>query len=106
MKECCGNSEQRRCDWPSIEHQRGFIEIKTPFAMHEKRPRPRFEPISFAALWILRYEDPFGGGFTIARGSDGIGQTMTGGVFVVIQIAHGALTFRSGIERLNHHCGD
>jgi hypothetical protein len=73
--------------------------------MHEERQWTGFDPIAFAALQILRAECALHRSLAIVRRGNRVGEPVSAGVFVVVQIAHGALAFRAGIERLNHHRG-
>jgi len=75
-----------------------FVEVKAALAMHEERQWTGFDPIAFAALRILRAECALHRGLAIVRRGDRVGETVAAGVFVVVQIAHGALAFRPGLS--------
>ena len=87
----------------AINGHLGLVQMESAFPMHEEGKISSLKLVLLSFFRVAIGEGTFDGFFSVPGRVDRILEPVSRGVFVVVQIAFGSGSFRSGIESVDKH---
>ena len=106
MEHGQGSAKYRGGDGFSVDGHLGLVEVQPSLAVHEERQLAVLDRVVPSPRFVAVLQGPLNRSKPIAGSRHGVDQSMARRVFVVVEVADGALALRAGIQRVDEHVGD